>query len=632
MKKLFFASLAALILCANVAFASVGLLQLGSSAGGPLVILDDDGSDDIDNAADLRMFNVLAASNLITPVGYIAGDGDIYNSSAAKAMRNFSGLSYPIYAYQGSCCTDVGGLASWTEAVTNQFNPGDSRSNYINCEYGYRLLLAAAPRKVNIIAGGSATCLNLLLGSPANDNGDGLPTGVALIEAHVAQVIWAAGTWPSGNADPNMTYDTVSNPNSSETVLANWPSTVPFNFYPVNITVTSQTGPFPNGSCQTSNTDPYQLAFYTYYGSGQNPCVRYAWTQPMFLYVMHGLGTNFSVAGSDGTASYDPMSTDNTWASSPAGPFSYFADLAYQFQLQSQVCALEQIAGTNWCAASPSAYVGPGDVIPPTTPAVSAWIPWGSCARAFSNAQASAQAALCTVVDTATGLSSCTINAQLNGFANLTATTCGGVNIVTFCTVTHTGCSISEIYDYTGFSKNFVQATLANMPTLALSALNGLPCIGFNGSSQYLATPSVVDTGAQPYAFSAVAERIGQTSSYGGLISYSGNYPQMTFYDAPNTVTMYAGGGAPTASANDNAFHAFNFDFNDTSSYFFIDGVNTIVSTSPGTANLGATINLGVDGDNDYLDGVVCEAGFLPGGLGSLAPALNSNQHSAYGF
>jgi hypothetical protein len=341
-------SIRALLLCATLLLVggdacNSGWLPLLQQQ--PLVILDNDGSDDIDNVADLRLFNTLALNGAIIPVGYIAGDGDPYNASAAKALQRFQGLSYPIYAYQGGCCTTVGGAASWTLALTNQFNAGDSRTNYTSCELGYRQMLAHAPRKVNILVAGPSVCLDELLESPANDGGDGLGTGLSLIQAKVAQVVWVAGAWPSGTGDFNLGYSGTT----TADLLANWPSSVPFVFYGVNLTTTAETGPLSSLDCQTSSIDPYQLAFFTYYGGATSPCARYLWAQPAEYFITSGLGSLFSNGGVGGSASYNSSTTNNSWTSTP-GPFTYLGNVASQAALQSQVCASEQIGLTNWCS------------------------------------------------------------------------------------------------------------------------------------------------------------------------------------------------------------------------------------------------------------------------------------------
>jgi hypothetical protein len=136
-------------------------------------------------------------------------------------------------------------------------------------------------------------------------------------------------------------------PTSTADLFANWPATVPFYLYGVNLS-SGVTGPFPSGVCQTSATDPYQYGFYEYEPTG-NPCTRTFWTQPCFLFATQGLGTNFAIAGANGQVTFNTSTTAYSWSNSTSGPFSYMANVASQASLVSQVCVLERIAGTNWC-------------------------------------------------------------------------------------------------------------------------------------------------------------------------------------------------------------------------------------------------------------------------------------------
>lgn len=329
----------------------------------PLVILDNDGGTDVDNANATRMFNNLALAGVINPLAYIASDADPFNVSANKALRNFQALSYSLYAYQGS----LGQTNSdWTHPVTTAFNNGDSRSNYADCEAGYRTLLAGAATPVTIILAGPATCVDLLLESAANDNGDGLPSGLSLIQSHVAKVVWVAGSWPSGcsvscvaNGDFNMN----ESPAATADLLANWPSSVPFVFYGVDLIITNITGvganlayanvgPFPAAVCQTSASDPYQLAYFAK-NSGLNPCVRPPWDESGPL-VASLIGSQlFAINGANGSASYNAATGIYSWTAT-AGPFSYMKNtvpLYWSGSIYSDVlkCQMERIGGTNWC-------------------------------------------------------------------------------------------------------------------------------------------------------------------------------------------------------------------------------------------------------------------------------------------
>jgi hypothetical protein len=348
-----FASIAiAIILIATSAHAFVHSsgLATGSPPPIPYIILDNDSGGDIDDLSDRRMLNTLAVNGLIHVVADITDDSDPYGVTAVKAYQTYQGTSYPLYSYQGNDLQYVPG--TYTQSVASTFNPGDSRTNYASCEAGYRSSLTGSLVKVTIIMNGFSKCIDQLLNSPANDNGDGLPSGLSIIQAHVLRVIWTAGSWPNGTNDFNLTGGDHPNPSypvaaaSTQDLLANWPSTVPFYFYGTDQTTTAKSGPFPFGICVTSGTDPYQYGFFQ--SSPGNPCVRFLWGQPMFIFTMNTSSSLFTIGGANGTATFNASTGVNTWTSTP-GPFSYITNVASQSVIQNAVCVQERWGSTNWC-------------------------------------------------------------------------------------------------------------------------------------------------------------------------------------------------------------------------------------------------------------------------------------------
>jgi hypothetical protein len=283
-------------------------------------------------------------------------------------------------------------------------------------------------------------------------------------------------------------------------------------------------------------------------------------------------------------------------------------------------------------ASSPS-YSGPGDA------SGVSWLAWSSCARAYTAAYAASQGALCDIVDTATGLAACTIHAGTNGFANMSAVACPTgaptVSVTTFCTITHAGgCSVAKAYDQTvsdlcSTSCDFVQATLANMPTLNLSALNSLPCMSFLNTSSQVLTATEIASQAQPFTMSSVSKRVGNTGSYNGIIA-TGNYGQ-GYPSTSGQMVMFAGSVA-TFSATEAVFHALQGVFNGASSTYYLDGSGP-TTVDPGTGTgAGGPLSLGII-NGAFLDGLICEAGYYQGSLSSAAQAaVNSNQHGSNGY
>jgi hypothetical protein len=270
-----------------------------------------------------------------------------------------------------------------------------------------------------------------------------------------------------------------------------------------------------------------------------------------------------------------------------------------------------------------ASYQGPGDLSNLGT-----WTAWGSCARAWNAAYAAAQSPLCDLVDTSTGVATCTLSVGTNGFANVSSAVCvsNTVSVTTFCTVTHTGCSVTKVYDQSGSSNHFTQATLGNMPTLTLSALNSLPGLTFAAGSMQINTGSI--TQAVPFSISSVYERTGGFTTQTGVVNpqnatTAGCGPYST------AATIYVGAVTGIA-ASDSAYHALQCVNQNTG--------GTVVSVVDGTTSTGTAGATGfvatparmARGTGGSLTGIIMELGIWSGAFTSTEyGALNTNQHSA---
>lgn len=278
-------------------------------------------------------------------------------------------------------------------------------------------------------------------------------------------------------------------------------------------------------------------------------------------------------------------------------------------------------AGSSGKAAG-SGYQGPGDI-------VSGARVWYSCGRAYSASFAAGVGSICDIVDTATGLATCTIPIKANGFANLTAVVCPTVSpvvsVTTFCTVTHAGgCSVAKAYDQSGNANPATQATLANMPLLPLSALNSLPCPSGNGTSQVLSSTSgvtlnnpttLVELSNMTSGASGFFPAIGTSSiaiAYGNNVSvslFAGSFPGVTV-----TSAFHAGIGILAVSGNSN---------------LVIDGTANSLSAGNATST-GQVGYVGQGGGGNYFAGPVCEIGAWASGFTSTQYGnMNSNIHSS---
>lgn len=300
--------------------------------------------------------------------------------------------------------------------------------------------------------------------------------------------------------------------------------------------------------------------------------------------------------------------------------------------------AFAQVPMTGAGTGAPSGggggpFVGPGDI----NGAAVAW--WGL--RAFSTAYATSLGNIADIVDTATGLASCTIKAKSNGDADLTSTSCvgGTLSVTTFCTVTHaTGCSVTKLYDQSGNSDDVTNGTLATMPLLSLSAVSSKPGILCdNVAGTFINSGSIANGTAQPYTASYAAKR---TTSLGGFSAVFGFFigvsVQVGFDQAANGVYLYAGNGPPAPlAATDNVFHAVqNIFTNSTTATISSDGTTSGTLNAGGSTSVSGFANIcgATNAGSNPLKGVILEVGFWAGDKSANNSAMNSNQHTYWGF
>lgn len=280
-------------------------------------------------------------------------------------------------------------------------------------------------------------------------------------------------------------------------------------------------------------------------------------------------------------------------------------------------------------------YQGAGDIF--STGVIGAY----SCSQAYNAAFAALAGSICDIVDTTTGVATCTIPIGTNGSANLTAVVCPTsapvVNVVTFCTVTHAaGCSITKVYDQSGSGRDVVQATLANMPTLILSStpLGTLPAINCGTGTTLLLTSAGTVTQAQPITMSAVIIRKAGTTAGGAVGGSSGIF----MGSGTANLAEVSAGTALTASVTDNVWYSLQglLAGNGTSSainYYPSGGSDTDTLGAAGTTGLSAANTRVCRGNSQQFDGLVAEA-IIYGATSTPTQRTNlaNNQHTRYGF
>lgn len=260
------------------------------------------------------------------------------------------------------------------------------------------------------------------------------------------------------------------------------------------------------------------------------------------------------------------------------------------------------------------AFQGIGDVS-------SGAIGFYSAARAYSAAFAAGGTAIMDLQDQA-GANPITINILTTGFADIAS-----INAwVTAHTVTTI--KVAKLYDQTGNGNHVTQATLANMPTLTLSALNGLPGVtSVAGGSIALLSGNI--TQGQPISFATVG-KLTTTSSAAFIGSNSGTLQGLIGSASPNLWAV-SGSTAVTVAATVNTFHAGQALLSGSSSFITVDGTSSSVSTAgAGTYSLNPISLCRANGSS--LPGTIMESILWGADRSANFTAINTNQHGSNGY
>ncbi|SRR5229473_165653 len=275
------------------------------------------------------------------------------------------------------------------------------------------------------------------------------------------------------------------------------------------------------------------------------------------------------------------------------------------------------LTGVGWLplARAPvgGAYTGPGDI-------QSGALAWYGL-RGYNAAYSTGSNPAVDLVDQA-GANTITINILANGNLD-TASISAWVTAHSVTTINITRC-----YDQSGNGNHAVQATLANMPTLTLSGLGSLPIMTTSATPLFLLAPTTL-TAPQPFSMSGIADRT--TGASLQFFFATSNTTGMAG-DGTNSFTLYAGNTNDVTAAN-NAYHAVQGLFNGVSSSIQIDGtLTTGQNAGAQTASAQPVIGGGNSGGGFPFPGNILEVGIWSGDQSSHFSAMNSNQHTYWGF
>lgn len=261
-----------------------------------------------------------------------------------------------------------------------------------------------------------------------------------------------------------------------------------------------------------------------------------------------------------------------------------------------------------------SAYVGPGDI----RSGAKLWYGF----RGYSAAYSTGSNPCCDIVR-ASDSTTQTINILSNGAIDL-------ATAVAFLAAT-TGV-VSKLYDQSGGGLHLTQSTSAQRPTFALNVSGSHPALRFvRASSQSLINATGL-TQAQPVTVVAASSRTGNNTSTGVVIG-NGTTSDYYYNNAPNTVAMYNGTSAVTATASDAAFHVLQWITNNADQSSITVDSTTTNTGDPGSGGFSGQLYMGSDAIPDLLTADVFEAGVWSGvSSGAQLTSMYGNVHTYWGF
>lgn len=277
-------------------------------------------------------------------------------------------------------------------------------------------------------------------------------------------------------------------------------------------------------------------------------------------------------------------------------------------------------------SAPPPSYTGPGDIVSGAT----AW--YGLRAYTAAIAAAATQK-LINIRNTATSETCDVIVATNGGFGNVAncSGSSSGDTVAVFCALSGGPCAITEFYDQSGNGSNATQATAGDQPALTLSCINSLPCVVFNGTSDFLATAAALALSTTA-TISTVAERTGSFTSNMSIMGESTQSNIAGFSSSANTVFVCQNCSFVTATAADSVWHALQFVATGTTGTFInVDGVPGSTG-NPGSGSWGAVAMQIGRGNGNLLKGNMTEVGIWSANFSSgNNTAVCQNQQAYYG-
>lgn len=249
----------------------------------PRIIIDTDLRSDVDDAGTLALANALADNGECELLGVIASQTGPYIVGAINAINTYYGRGdVPIGL---SPVDDQRHMDPYAPVIGNPDNYPSTQNNETAPESTalYRRLLHESPdNSVKVVVIGGQTCVDLLLGSEADHEGDGSinMTGRELIERKVTGLYLMAGNF----ADPNHPeHNIMLNLEAAQRIAAEWPTPIMYSGFEIGrqvLTGGRMTGP---------ETNPVAKAYELYPSGGVgNIAASASYDQTMLYYAVRG--------------------------------------------------------------------------------------------------------------------------------------------------------------------------------------------------------------------------------------------------------------------------------------------------------------------------------------------------------
>lgn len=238
------------------------LFATAFGAAPPRIIIDTDLRSDVDDAGAIALANALADNGECELIGVVASQTGPAIVSAINAINTYYGRGdvpvgiSPIddQRFDDFYAPVIGDPARYPSTQRNDTAP-DSTALY------RRLLHESPDQSVTIVVIGSQTCVNLLLESEADLEGDGSigQTGRDLVAAKVRGLVLMAGNFADpGHPEHNIALD----PEASQRIAATWPTPIVYSGFEIGRAILT------GGRMRDPETNPVAKAYELFPAGG----------------------------------------------------------------------------------------------------------------------------------------------------------------------------------------------------------------------------------------------------------------------------------------------------------------------------------------------------------------------------